>query len=142
MCTKRMYPSRAFSSFDTIAESDSARSDYDKSYAAPVKANPYRKRPTKFTYDKNEFDKFIYPSERRFLYGSFDQKDIFGERKNINHSPYISAQMDLDNKLIIAWACFMVILMFREIKEYEKYKILRVNHLNSNMGWIDEDNLI
>ena len=31
--------------------------------------NPYRKRPVKLTYDKNEFHAFMLPSEKAFLLG-------------------------------------------------------------------------
>lgn len=35
-------------------------------------ANPYRKRPLKLQYDKNEYYMFRLPSENQFLLGSFD----------------------------------------------------------------------
>ena len=52
-------------------------------------ANPYRKRPMKLKYDKNEYHSFRLPSENHFLLGSFDHEDIFGKRKGIDHSPHI-----------------------------------------------------
>ena len=54
---------------------------------APV--NPYRKRPVKLVYDKNEYHEFMLPSEKAFLLGSFSSEDVFGERKGILHSPHI-----------------------------------------------------
>ena len=44
--------------------------------SAPV--NPYKKRPLKLVYDKNEFHAFRLPSEQAFLLGSYDQEDLFG----------------------------------------------------------------
>ena len=35
---------------------------------AEVKYNVFRKRPTKFTYNQFEFDKFWLPSEKRFYF--------------------------------------------------------------------------
>ena len=51
--------------------------------------NPYRKRPVKLIYDKNDFWMFKLPSEKAFLLGGYDYNDLFGERKGINHSPQI-----------------------------------------------------
>ena len=51
--------------------------------------NPYRKRPVKLIYDRNEFHMFRLPSEKSFLLGTYDYNDLFGERNGINHSPHI-----------------------------------------------------
>ena len=37
-----------------------------------VPANPYKKRPLKLKYDKNEFHAFRLPSENHFLLSSYD----------------------------------------------------------------------
>jgi hypothetical protein len=44
----------------------------------PSPQNPYRKRPVKLVYDKNEYHMFMLPSEKAFLLGSFDHEDVFG----------------------------------------------------------------
>ena len=40
--------------------------------------SPYRKRPVKLRYDKNDFHMFRLPSEKNFLLSSFDYEDLFG----------------------------------------------------------------
>lgn len=35
-------------------------------------ANPYKKRPVKLVYDKNEYYNFRLPSEHHFLLSSYD----------------------------------------------------------------------
>ena len=40
--------------------------------------NPYKKRPLKLVYDKNEYHAFRLPSENNFLLSSFDNEDLFG----------------------------------------------------------------
>ena len=42
--------------------------------------NPYRKRPVKLHYSKNDFHMFNLPSEKAFLLAPFDYNDLFGER--------------------------------------------------------------
>ena len=98
-------------------------------------ANPYRKRPVKLVYDKNDFHMFKLPSEKAFLLGSFDHEDVFGKRKNTNHSPHIRAQMDLDTRLIYAMAVVMTLGVVFENKRTHNYTTLRENLYNSDMGW-------
>ena len=43
----------------------------------------FRKRPTRLSYDKNEYHMFRLPSEDGFLLGSMDRDEIFGKRKGI-----------------------------------------------------------
>ena len=69
----------------------------------PAPRNPYRKRPVKLIYDKNDFHMFRLPSEKSFLLGSYDYNNLFGSRDGINHSPHIRAQMNLDNNLVWAY---------------------------------------
>ena len=71
----------------------------------------------------------------------FDEKDLFGSRRNMNHSPHIKAGIDLDNKIIIGVCLLTAIMFFKEIGFYERWKVLRFNQLKSNMGWVTEDNL-
>ena len=51
--------------------------------------NPYRKRPVKLIYDKNDYHMFRLPSEKAFLLGGMDHNELFGARKGIDHSPHI-----------------------------------------------------
>ena len=97
--------------------------------------NPYRKRPVKIVYDKNDFHMFRLPSEKAFLLGSFDSSDIFGARKGIQHSPHIRAQMNLDTNLV--W-CFMIVSVLGliiENKRTHNFVTLRENYTNSDKGW-------
>ena len=55
--------------------------------------NAFRKRPQKLKYDKNEFWMFRLPSEHHFLLGSYDQDDLFGKRKGVEHAPFIKTQV-------------------------------------------------
>ena len=77
-----------------------------------------------------------------FIIVAFDHDDVFGKRKNTTNSPYIRAQLDLDNKIIYIFLGFTMLFCLREVKEYEKIKILRTNQLNSVLGWVDKDNLL
>ena len=97
-------------------------------------SSPYRKRPVKITYDKNDFHMFKLPSEKAFLVGSFNYNDLFGDRNGINHSPHIRAQMDLDTNLV--WGVFLVsiALLVVENKRTHNFVTLRENYLNSDKG--------
>ena len=99
---------------------------------APV--NPYKKRPVKLVYDKNEFHNFRLPSEQHFLFNTFDHQDIFGERKGINHSPHIQAQINLDNNLIWGIMIITVLMYIFEQKNHREFLGLRKNLLNSDMA--------
>ena len=46
---------------------------------API--NPWRKRPVKLIYDKNDFQMFRLPSEKAFLFNGMDYNDLFGKRR-------------------------------------------------------------
>ena len=95
-------------------------------------ANPYRKRPVKVVYDKNDFHMFRLPSEKAFLLSSFDSNDIFGARKGIQHSPHIRAQMNLDTNLVWAFMIVSVVAMVIENKRSHKFVTLRENMRNSD----------
>lgn len=84
-------------------------------------ANPYKKRPMKLTYDKNEFHAFRLPSEQAFLLGSFDTEDLFGKRKGIEHSPHIKSQMNLDSNLLWFYFAFMIVALGTEIKYHDEF---------------------
>ena len=98
-------------------------------------ANPYRKRPVKIIYDKNDFHMFRLPSEKAFLLSSFDSQDLFGARKGIQHSPHIRAQMNLDTNLVWGFMIISTVAMIIETKRTHKFVTLRENYLNSDKGW-------
>ena len=54
-------------------------------------ANPFRKRPTKIIYDKNEYHMFKLPSEKHFLLSGFDYETLFGYKKGMSHSSHLKA---------------------------------------------------
>lgn len=96
--------------------------------------NPYKKRPLKLKYDKNEFHAFRLPSEQNFLLGAFDTEDLFGKRKGIEHSPHIKAQLDLDNNILWLYFLFTMVAFYTELNYQDEFLILRENHFNSDMG--------
>ena len=101
--------------------------------------SPYRKRPVKLLYDKNDFHMFRLPSEKNFLLSSYDYEDLFGQRKGINHSPHIRAQMNLDSNLVwVAVLVFGVGLVW-ENKRTHDFVTLRENMSNAEMGWFKEE---
>lgn len=104
--------------------------------------NPYRKRPVKLVYDMNEYHMFRLPSEKHFLLGSFNYSDIFGARKNTNHSPHLRQQMDLDNNIIYVAGFAMVILLWVEIKRTNDFVIRRENMWLSHFGKYEEADFI
>jgi len=87
--------------------------------------SPYRKRPLKLVYDKNDYHAFRLPSEHAFLLGSFDTEDIFGKRKGINHSPHIRTQLDLDSNLVWAYFLFCILGFATELKYHDEFIVLR-----------------
>jgi hypothetical protein len=97
-------------------------------------ANPYRKRPMRLSYDKNEYHSFRLPSEQHFLLGSFDHNDLFGKRKGIEHSPHIRAQLNLDSNLVWLWFILTMLALGTEMKYHDDFVALRENHFNSDMG--------
>ena len=97
-------------------------------------ANPYRKRPMKLKYDKNEFHSFRLPSENHFLLGSYDNEDIFGKRKGIEHSPHIRAQLNLDSNLVYFYLLLTFVALGLEMNYHDEFKALRENYLQSDMG--------
>lgn len=101
---------------------------------AQAPANPYRKRPMKLKYDKNEFHSFRLPSENHFLLGSFDNEDLFGKRKGIEHSPHIRAQLNLDSNIIYFYMLLTFVALGLEMKYHDEFKALRENYLQSDMG--------
>jgi hypothetical protein len=100
---------------------------------APV--NPYRKRPVKLMYDRNEYHMFKLPSEKAFLLGGMDTQDIFGARKGIQHSPHLRAQMDMDSNLVWCFAIASFVLLVIENKRSHDFVTLRENENNSDKGW-------
>lgn len=102
-------------------------------------ANPYKKRPMKLVYDKNEYHSFRLPSENHFLLGSFDHEDLFGKRKGIEHSPYIRAQLNLDSYLVFLWLGLTFVALGLEMKYHDEFVALRENMVNSDMGKFEHD---
>lgn len=97
-------------------------------------ANPYRKRPMKLVYDKNEYFSFRLPSENHFLLSSFDQEDLFGKRKGIQHSPHIQAQLNLDSNLVFLYFILTFLALGLELKYHDDFVALRENFVNHDMG--------
>lgn len=121
----------------------SLKSNYDVTQAAKnvsaaglphAPANPYKKRPLKLTYDKQEYHMFRLPSEQHFLLSSFDSQDIFGKRKGIEHSPHIRAQLNLDSNLVWLYFLFTALAFFSEFKSDDEIMVLRENMFNADMG--------
>jgi hypothetical protein len=82
---------------------------------------------------------FRLPSENHFLLGSFDQDDLFGKRKGIEHSPHIRAQLDLDTNLLWAGLAFTLLAFGLEFKYHDEFLALRENMVNSNKGRFEYD---
>lgn len=101
--------------------------------------NPYRKRPLKLKYDKAEFYAFRLPSEQHFLLSAFDQEDLFGKRKGIDHSPHIRAQLNLDSNLVFAYFLLTILALACELKDLDDYQALRDNLVNHDMGRFSYD---
>jgi hypothetical protein len=72
----------------------------------------------------------------------FDAEDVFGKRKNTNHSPKIRAQMDLDSYLLWMVAFSSVAMLLFEFKYIDEYINLRMNHINSEMGRFEMQDFI
>ena len=102
-------------------------------------ANPYKKRPMKLQYDRNEYHTFRLPSENHFLLSSFDQEDLFGKRKGINHSPHIRAQLNLDSNLVFLYFLLTFVALGLEMKYHDEFVSLRDNYVNSDMGKFSYD---
>ena len=96
--------------------------------------NPYKKRPVKLRYDKNEYWSFRLPSEHHFLLSPFDKEDIFGKRKGIEHSPHIRAQLELDNNILLAWAILMLVALYCELPYHDEFTALRENMDKNDYG--------
>ncbi len=96
--------------------------------------NPYRKRPMKLTYDKNEYHWFRLPSEQHFLMQPFDYDTIFGRREGINHSPAVRSQLNLDSNLVWLYFLFTILALGTEFRQHNQFVTLRQNHDNSDMG--------
>jgi len=94
----------------------------------------FKKRPMKLVYDKNEFHAFRLPSENHFLLSGFDQEDLFGRRKGIEHSPHIRAQLNLDSNLVFIYFILTFIALGLEFKYHDEYVALRDNFVNHDMG--------
>jgi hypothetical protein len=101
--------------------------------------NPYKKRPLKLTYNRTEYHTFRLPSEYNFLLGSYDTEDLFGQRKGIEHSPHIKAQVTLDSNLLWLYFAFTMIALGLEVKYHDEFMALRGNFENHDMGRFEYD---
>lgn len=119
--------SNTFAAAQSTKNYDLSKSYQNVSGAALPKApaNPYKKRPLKLKYDKNEFYAFRLPSEQHFLLGSFDHEDIFGKRKGINHSPHIRSQLDLDSNMVWLYLILTMLAFGAEFKNHDEFVQLR-----------------
>ena len=86
---------------------------------APISA--FRKKPVKLQYDMNEYHMFRLPSEKAFLFGSFDYNELFGRKKGITHSPHIQAQVDIDTRLLWLIGGLSVAMMCTEFKRQAEF---------------------
>ena len=77
---------------------------------------------------------FRMPSEKNFLIGAMDYNELFGKRKNTDHSPAIRNQLDLDTNLCILMFGTTLLLLFKEAGKTHKYETLRQNMSESDMG--------
>lgn len=128
-----LYPSLlALSSKKTYDISENYRESAGDLPSGP--ANPYRKRPMKLKYDKNEFHSFRLPSENHFLLGSYDHEDLFGKRKGIEHSPHIRSQLNLDSNLVYFYIFMTFIALGLELKYHDEFVALREHYLQDGMG--------
>ena len=109
----------------------------DQLPAAPK--NPYRKRPVKLVYHKNDFHMFRLPSEKSFLLSSFNYNELFGEKKGMSHAPHIRSQMDLDTNVVLVFLGLTLGLLLWEPGRTHKLVTLRENMRNSDMGYFEED---
>ena len=99
---------------------------------APVSA--FRKKPVKLQYDLNEYHMFRLPSEKAFLFGSFDYNDLFGRKKGVTHSPHLQAQVDLDTRLLWLIGGITLEMLCTEFKRQAEFQPLRENFRNNNLG--------
>jgi hypothetical protein len=127
------------SSKKTYDMSSNYRGDGDGADIPKAPANPYKKRPMKLKYDKNEFYSFRLPSENHFLLGAFDNEDIFGKRKGIEHSPHIRAQLNLDSNLVYIYLFLTFLAFGLEMKYHDEFVALRDNYVTSDMGKFSYD---
>ena len=102
-------------------------------------ANPYRKRPTKMIYDKNEFHMFRLPSEKSFLLGGFDEQQVFGPKKGLAHSSHLQAQVNLDTNMVYGYMLFLLLGLMWETKRTYKFQILKENFVQSDMGFFTSE---
>ena len=96
--------------------------------------NPWRKRPVRLVYRETDFQSFRMPSEKSFLLGAYDYNELFGKRKNTDHSPQIRTQIDLDTNLCLLMFGTTLTLLFWEVGRTHKYDTLKQNMSEAEMG--------
>ena len=82
---------------------------------------------------------FRLPSEKQFLLGGMDYNDLFGRRKNTDHSPHIRSQMDLDTNLCLMFLAFTLWALFYEDNRTHTFQTLRDNMLDVDKGRFKEE---
>ena len=105
-------------------------------------ASVFRKRPVKLQYDKNEFHMFRLPSENHFLLDQFDNKDIFGKKHGIQHSPAMLAQTQLDNRLLLGIAGIYFVMLLLEFNRHGKFQPLRENFRLVDQGKFSKEDFV
>ena len=73
------------------------------------------------------------------MLSSFDNEDIFGKRKGIDHSPHIRSQLNLDSNLVFIYFLLTLLALGCELKYQDEFVALRDNFLNHDMGRFEYD---
>eukprot|EP00356_Strombidium_inclinatum_P008247 CAMPEP_0170492430 /NCGR_PEP_ID=MMETSP0208-20121228/12235_1 /TAXON_ID=197538 /ORGANISM="Strombidium inclinatum, Strain S3" /LENGTH=159 /DNA_ID=CAMNT_0010768165 /DNA_START=6 /DNA_END=482 /DNA_ORIENTATION=+ len=105
----------------------------------PRPNNPYRKRPVKLHYDRNEYHTFRLPSEKAFQFANFEYSDMFGKRTGLVHAPHLKAQQDMDTNLVLFFLGFCMFSLIIENKRTHDIVTLRENMINSDMGFFPSE---
>ena len=64
---------------------------------------------------------------------------MFGERKGINHSPHLRAQMNVDSNIVWAMCITALVGILYESKRTHQFVTLRANMVNSDKGWFENE---
>ena len=119
-----------------------AASRIDGSTLPQAPASAFRKRPTRLTYDKNEFYQFRLPSEHSFLMQNFDSATIFGKREGLNHSPHIKEQMNIDHRILLGLIGLTTAMVISDFSRQGKFCNLRENYRRVGHGRFQADDFV
>lgn len=72
------------------------------------------------------------------MLGSYDQDDLFGKRKGIEHSPHIRAQLDLDTRMVWAGVLLTFVALGFEFGYHDEFVPLRNNFVLVGAGKFEE----